>query len=77
MVCLANARCCLIVFGYVSKNVFNYRIYDMAKTNKEKIEIELDNKEKALAQAPVIVSSSRSTDIPAFYCDWFFHRLKV
>lgn len=49
----------------------------MAKTNKEKIEIELDNKEKALAQAPVIVSASRSTDIPAFYCDWFFHRLKV
>ena len=49
----------------------------MAKTDKEKIEIELDNKEKALAQAPVIVSASRSTDIPAFYCDWFFHRLKV
>ena len=24
---------------------------------------------------PVIVSASRSTDIPAFYCDWFFHRL--
>ena len=49
----------------------------MAKTNKEKIEIELDNKEKALAQSPVIVSASRSTDVPAFYCDWFFHRLKV
>ena len=29
------------------------------------------------AQAPVIVSASRSTDIPAFYTDWFFHRLKV
>ena len=27
------------------------------------------------AQAPVIVSASRSTDIPAFYADWFFHRL--
>ena len=26
-------------------------------------------------QAPVIVSASRSTDIPAFYADWFFHRL--
>ena len=24
---------------------------------------------------PVIVSASRSTDIPAFYVDWFFHRL--
>ena len=27
------------------------------------------------AQAPVIVSASRSTDIPAFYSNWFFHRL--
>ena len=27
-------------------------------------------------QAPVIVSASRSTDIPAFYSDWFFHRLQ-
>lgn len=29
------------------------------------------------AQKPIIVSASRSTDIPAFYSDWFFHRLKV
>lgn len=28
------------------------------------------------AQAPIIVSASRSTDIPAFYADWFFDRLK-
>ena len=28
------------------------------------------------AQAPVIVSASRSTDIPAFYADWFFNRLE-
>ena len=28
------------------------------------------------AYAPVIVSASRATDIPAFYCEWFFHRLK-
>ena len=27
-------------------------------------------------QAPMIVSASRSTDIPAFYADWFFHRLQ-
>ncbi|MBQ5681491.1 MAG: DUF1848 family protein, partial [Bacteroidaceae bacterium] len=26
--------------------------------------------------APLIVSASRSTDIPAFYADWFFHRLE-
>ena len=25
---------------------------------------------------PVIVSASRATDIPAFYADWFFYRLK-
>lgn len=29
------------------------------------------------AQAPVIVSASRSTDIPAFYSDWFFSRLNM
>lgn len=27
------------------------------------------------AQAPTIISASRSTDIPAFYADWFFDRL--
>lgn len=27
------------------------------------------------AQAPVIVSASRATDIPAFYAPWFFDRL--
>lgn len=29
-----------------------------------------------VAQAPLIVSASRSTDIPAFYADWFFDRLE-
>ena len=43
----------------------------------QKIQIHRDNGELAEAQAPVIVSVSRSTDIPAFYADWFFHRLKV
>ena len=27
-------------------------------------------------QAPLIISASRSTDIPAFYAEWFFHRLQ-
>ena len=27
--------------------------------------------------APVIISASRATDIPAFYSDWFFERLKA
>ena len=42
----------------------------------EKSEIILDDGLKVPAQAPVIVSASRSTDIPAFYADWFLHRLK-
>lgn len=29
------------------------------------------------AQEPIIVSASRSTDIPAFYADWFFRRLEI
>ena len=29
------------------------------------------------AIAPIIVSASRSTDIPAFYADWFMKRLKA
>ena len=40
-------------------------------------QIQRDNGMMAEAQAPVIISASRSTDIPAFYADWFFHRLKV
>lgn len=44
---------------------------------KDKIHIITDSGEQVDAFAPVIVSASRSTDIPAFYSDWFFHRLKV
>ena len=47
----------------------------MAKAT-DKIQITLDSGASAEAQAPVIVSASRSTDIPAFYADWFFERLK-
>lgn len=43
----------------------------------EKVKIQRENGEWVEAQAPVIVSASRSTDIPAFYSNWFFHRLKV
>src|SRR5574344_3035214 len=42
-----------------------------------KSSILLDNGQTVEAFSPVIVSASRSTDIPAFYSDWFFHRLKV
>ncbi|MBR1514593.1 MAG: DUF1848 domain-containing protein [Bacteroidales bacterium] len=43
----------------------------------QKIKIRRESGEIVDAQAPVIISASRSTDIPAFYADWFFHRLKV
>ena len=36
-----------------------------------------ENGEVVPMQVPMIVSASRSTDIPAFYADWFFNRLKV
>ena len=39
---------------------------------KEKIKI--DNNTKVDAQAPIIISASRSTDIPTFYSDWFISR---
>ena len=41
-----------------------------------KISIITDDNKMVDAIAPVIVSASRSTDIPAFYSDWFFERLK-
>lgn len=39
------------------------------------ISIRDDNDAEVLAQAPLIISASRATDIPAFYADWFFRRL--
>lgn len=41
----------------------------------DKILITTDSGEKVEATAPVIISASRSTDIPAFYAKWFFNRL--
>lgn len=38
--------------------------------------ISLENGAEASATFPVLVSASRATDIPAFYADWFFERLK-
>lgn len=35
-----------------------------------------DNGAEVLAQAPLIISASRATDIPAFYADWFFRRFE-
>ena len=47
----------------------------MASWDKELLPRE--NGDLVQMQVPEIVSASRSTDIPAFYADWFFHRLKV
>ena len=47
----------------------------MASWNKEWLPKE--NGERIWMQVPEIVSASRSTDIPAFYADWFFRRQMV
>lgn len=41
----------------------------------DKIIINTDVGDSVEAVAPVIISVSRSTDIPAFYANWFFNRL--
>ena len=41
----------------------------------EKVAIHIDKGRIVEALAPVIISASRSTDIPAFYAKWFFNRL--
>ena len=41
----------------------------------EKINICTDSGKIVEATAPVIISASRPTDIPAFYTKWFFNRL--
>lgn len=42
----------------------------------DKIKIITESGEQIEAQAPIIISASRSTDIPAFYAEWFVNRLK-
>lgn len=41
-----------------------------------KVPITLDSGESVQATCPVIVSASRSTDIPAFFSRWFMNRLR-
>lgn len=41
----------------------------------DKINIITDIGDNVEATAPIIISASRSTDIPAFYAKWFFNRL--
>ena len=42
-----------------------------------KREMVIGDGQKVYAQEPVIISASRSTDIPAFYADWFLERLRA
>lgn len=42
--------------------------------NKKNIVIE--NGDTVQAMCPIVISASRSTDIPAFHSDWFMNRLK-
>ncbi|HON20460.1 MAG TPA: DUF1848 domain-containing protein [Bacteroidales bacterium] len=41
------------------------------------INIITDDGKQVVAQAPVIISASRRSDIPAFYAQWFINRLKA
>lgn len=43
----------------------------------DKVNIVTQNGKVVQATAPVIISASRSTDIPAFYAKWFMNRLQV
>lgn len=40
------------------------------------ISLRNENGTDVLSQAPLIISASRATDIPAFYAKWFFNRLE-
>lgn len=43
----------------------------------KKEKIALQNDLKVEAQAPIIISASRATDIPSFYSEWFINRWKA
>jgi DNA repair photolyase len=42
----------------------------------DRLNIKTEQGKQVEATAPVIISASRSTDIPAFYAKWFFNRLE-
>lgn len=48
----------------------------MAFKGWEKRELQTEQGETVTVSLPVIVSASRSTDIPAFHADWFMDRLR-
>lgn len=44
--------------------------------NQKKVKTITEDGREVEALAPMILSVSRATDIPAFYSEWFFHRLE-
>ena len=46
----------------------------MKKQKWDEVEVKRDNGRVVSAKAPIIISASRSTDIPAFYAKWFMNR---
>ena len=44
--------------------------------SKSEMYINISSEKSVKASCPVIISASRSTDIPAFYSEWFINRLK-
>lgn len=49
----------------------------MAFKNWDKLEIKTDDGKIIEGISPIIISASRSTDIPAFHTKWFIDRLKI
>jgi hypothetical protein len=42
----------------------------------ERVTLKRDNGDIVEASAPIIISASRSTDVPAFYAKWLMNRLE-
>ena len=61
----------MLYYGVIKRRFSNdFHMHDTIK-------IPSDSGEQIEAQAPIIISASRRTDIPAFYAKWFANRLKA
>lgn len=49
---------------------------DINMYKHDKVTVRTDSGAKVEAVAPIVISASRATDLPAFYARWFFHRLE-
>ena len=64
-----------ICHGFQATNPMEQGMSQEKKRN-DKVVITTSDGKAVEAFAPIIVSASRATDIPAFYADWFFKRLE-